>query len=151
MITGDQHRDERYILLVEDDSDDIELARLALKQSNIPTDVVVKTDGRQALEFLEQLPGQNTSTDQKPAVVLLDIHMPEIDGFEVLRQIKKNSATKNIPVIMLTSSVEEHDVMRSYEYGANSYVAKPLNFDDFKETVKKVGNYWLRLNQTATS
>lgn len=150
MESGYHNSERSYILLVEDDDDDIELARLALKRGNIKTDVVVKSDGRKALEFLDELPADDSSETPKPAVILLDIHMPEIDGFEVLKRIKRKRSTKNIPVIMLSSSEEEQDVARSYEYGANSYVSKPLNFDEYEDTVKKVGRYWLELNKTAT-
>lgn len=150
MESGYHNSERSYILLVEDDDDDIELARLALKRGNIKTDVVVKSDGRKALEFLDELPADDSSETPKPAVILLDINMPEIDGFEVLKRIKRKRSTKNIPVIMLSSSEEEQDVARSYEYGANSYVSKPLNFDEYEDTVKKVGRYWLELNKTAT-
>lgn len=149
MKTGYSSDKERYILLIEDDRDDAELACMALKNSNVTENVVVKTDGRQALKFLENLPKNDNSKPTKPAVILLDINMPEVDGFEVLKRIKKNAETRKIPVIMLSSSEEEQDVTRSYEYGANSYVSKPLNFEEYKDTVKKVGSYWLNLNKTA--
>ncbi len=151
MKTGYSSDKERYILLVEDDHDDAELACMALKNSGVAKDIVVKTDGRQALEFLENLPQKDNSKPAKPVVILLDINMPEMDGFEVLKRIKKNAETRKIPVIMLSSSEEEQDVTRSYEYGANSYVSKPLNFDEYKDTVRKVGSYWLNLNKSAAS
>jgi len=139
---------ERIILLVEDNPNDEALTLRALKKSNILNPVVVARDGAEALDYLfcrgayqARRPAEN------PEVVLLDLKLPKIDGLEVLRQMREDERTKLLPVVVLTSSVEEQDVLRGYALGANSYVRKPVDFDQFVDAVKQLGLYWLVLNQ----
>lgn len=140
---------ERVILLVEDNPDDIELTMRALKKNNIANEVVVAHDGEEALDYLAGT-GQYTSHDKidLPIVVLLDLKLPKVDGLEVLRHIRGNATTRLIPVVILTSSVEECDMVSSYSLGANSYIRKPVNFNQFIEAIRQLGLYWLVLNQT---
>jgi two-component system response regulator len=137
------------ILLVEDNPDDIELTLRALKKNNIANDVVIAHDGEEALDYLAGT-GQYTSHDKNnlPIVVLLDLKLPKVDGLEVLRRIRGNTTTRLLPVVILTSSVEECDMVSSCSLGANSYIRKPVNFDQFIEAVRQLGLYWLVLNQT---
>jgi two-component system response regulator len=137
------------ILLVEDNPDDIELTLRALKKNNIANDVVIAHDGEEALDYLAGT-GQYTSYDKNnlPIVVLLDLKLPKVDGLEVLRRIRGNTTTRLLPVVILTSSVEECDMVSSCSLGANSYIRKPVNFDQFIEAVRQLGLYWLVLNQT---
>ena len=129
------------ILLVEDNEDDIELTKRAFARVNLKNDVVVVKDGEQALAFL-------ASHDQAlPEIVLLDLKLPKIDGLEVLREIRKNERTRMLPVIVLTSSAEQRDIVESYRLGANSYVRKPVDFAEFVEATRQLGLYWLVLNQ----
>jgi CheY-like chemotaxis protein len=131
----------KLILLVEDDPDHELLTIRALKKSNIANDVRVARDGEEALNFLF---AENAI---KPQVVLLDLKLPKIDGLEVLRRIRQNDATRMLPVVVLTSSDEERDVVRSYQLGVNSYIRKPVNFTDFAEATRQLGMYWLVLNE----
>ena len=139
---------EVEILLVEDNPRDAELAMRALQKRNLTNKLVWVKDGAAALEFLF---GPRSSADSKvrrrPKVILLDLKLPKVDGMEVLRQIKSNDKAKSIPVVILTSSREEPDIERSYELGANSYIVKPVNFDNFSEAVSRLGFYWVLLNQ----
>lgn len=129
------------ILLVEDNEDDIELTKRAFSRVNLKNDVVVVKDGEQALAFL-------ASRDQAlPEIVLLDLKLPKIDGLEVLREIRRNERTRMLPVIVLTSSAEQRDIVESYRLGANSYVRKPVDFAEFVEATRQLGLYWLVLNQ----
>ncbi len=129
------------ILLVEDNEDDIELTKRAFARVNLKNDVVVVKDGEQALAFL-------AAHDQAlPEIVLLDLKLPKIDGLEVLREIRKNERTRMLPVIVLTSSAEQRDIVESYRLGANSYVRKPVDFAEFVEATRQLGLYWLVLNQ----
>ncbi len=129
------------ILLVEDNEDDIELTKRAFARVNLKNDVVVVKDGEQALAFL-------ASPDQVlPEIVLLDLKLPKIDGLEVLREIRRNERTRMLPVIVLTSSAEQRDIVESYRLGANSYVRKPVDFAEFVEATRQLGLYWLVLNQ----
>ncbi len=139
----------KTILLVEDNPDDIELTLRALKKNNIVNDVVVTHDGEEALDYLAGT-GNYTSHDKSdlPIVVLLDLKLPKIDGLEVLRHIRADATTRLLPVVILTSSAEERDLVSSYSLGANSYIRKPVNFDQFIEAVRQLGLYWLVLNQT---
>ncbi|MFZ2413832.1 MAG: response regulator [Candidatus Cryosericum sp.] len=139
----------KTILLVEDNPDDIELTLRALKKNNIANDVVVAHDGEEALDYLAGT-GDHTSHDKSdlPIVVLLDLKLPKIDGLEVLRHIRADATTRLLPVVILTSSAEERDLVASYSLGANSYIRKPVNFDQFIEAVRQLGLYWLVLNQT---
>ena len=136
------------VLLVEDNPDDEELTRLAFDQSNIANDLTVVRDGAEALDYLfasGRYAGR--ASDLNPQVVLLDLKLPKIDGLEVLRRIRSDPRTKLLPVVILTSSDEEQDMVRGYSLGANSYVRKPVDFGGFAEAVRQLGLYWLVLNQ----
>lgn len=138
----------KIILLVEDNPDDQELARLALSHCGIDNQVVVMEDGVQALDFLF---GDGAFADHgerlPPAVVLLDLKLPKIDGTEVLRRLRDDPRTCLLPVVVLTTSKEEQDIARSYELGANSYIRKPVEFEQFTQAVAQLGLYWLSLNE----
>ncbi|HET6455597.1 MAG TPA: response regulator [Armatimonadota bacterium] len=140
------------ILLVEDNPGDVELTRRALKKGKICNELVVASDGQQALDFIFRT-GQYADRDRNvfPAIIFLDLRLPRVDGLEVLRRIRQDERTKLQPVIILTSSKEEEDVLRSYELGANSYIRKPVDFDKFVEAVKLLGCYWLLLNEPPPS
>ena len=142
----------KTILLVEDNLDDVELTLRALKKNNIRNEISVVSDGAEALDFLFDT-GKYSDRDLTivPTVVLLDLKLPKVDGLEVLRQIRANELTKHIPVVILTSSNQEKDIMNGYNLGANSYVRKPVDFDQFAEAVSHLGLYWLLLNETTTS
>jgi CheY-like chemotaxis protein len=140
------------ILLVEDNPDDVELTLRAFRKSNIANDVVVVRDGVEALEYLFAT-GQYSSRDPDalPQVVLLDLKLPRVDGLEVLQRVRAHPKTKLLPVVILTSSTEERDLLNGYSLGANSYVRKPVDFEQFADSVKQLGLYWLVLNQRAPS
>jgi two-component system, response regulator len=139
---------ERKILLVEDNPDDVELTRRAFMKNHIQNELVVVSDGVAALEYLERMGRTSTVKDyQLPAVVLLDLKLPKLDGFEVLRAIRSNERTMLLPVVILTSSNEDQDILKGYSNGANSYVRKPVIFEEFIEAVSKMGMYWLLLNE----
>ena len=131
----------KTILLVEDDPDHELLTILALKKSNIANEVRVARDGEEAIKYLF---GEAAI---QPQVILLDLKLPKIDGLEVLRRIRASDATRMLPVVVLTSSDEERDVVRSYQLGVNSYIRKPVNFNDFAEATRQLGMYWLVLNE----
>ena len=133
------------ILLVEDNEDDIVLTRRALTRNNISNPLIVARDGAEALELLL---GENGSS-VTPAVVLLDLHLPKVDGFSVLKQLRADERTKLTPIVVLTSSREEQDVIAGYELHANSYIRKPVDFERFTEAVRQIGVYWLLLNEPA--
>jgi len=138
---------EIEILLVEDNMDDAELAILALRKKNIANSLVHLENGAEALDFLfgkGKYAGRNISN--KPKVILLDLKMPKVDGLEVLKQIKADEETKVIPVVVLTSSKENPDIEQAYLLGANSYMVKPVEFDNFTQTVAEIGMYWLLYN-----
>lgn len=136
------------ILLVEDNPDDEALALRAFKKSNMGNEIIIAHDGEEALNYLF---GRGQYADRNvallPAVVLLDLKLPKIDGLEVLRQIRNNPATKGLPVVILTSSKHEEDMVKSYNLGANSYVRKPVDFNEFVNAVGQLGMYWLLLNE----
>jgi two-component system, response regulator len=138
------------ILLVEDNPDDEALTLRAFKKNNIRNDVVVAHDGVEALDYLF---GQGAyvarDASEPPSVVLLDIKLPKVDGLEVLRRLRADERTKLTPVVILTSSKEEQDLIRGYSLGANSYVRKPVDFTQFMEAVRQLGMYWLVLNEPA--
>ncbi len=136
------------ILLVEDNQDDMDLALHALKREKLANNIFVARDGEEALDFLFcRGTFAERSFDHPPKLVLLDLKLPKVDGMEVLKQLKGDPRTKTIPVVMMTSSKEERDLVSSYSLGANSFIQKPVDFDQFRETVKTVGLYWLVTNQ----
>ena len=138
----------KIILLVEDNPDDEALTLRALKKNNILNEVVVARDGVEALDFLFAT-GPHAGRDASilPQIVLLDLKLPKIDGMEVLRRLRADARTKLLPVVILTSSSEEADIVSSYQLGANSYVRKPVDFAQFMEAVRQLGLYWLILNE----
>jgi two-component system response regulator len=136
------------ILLVEDNPDDVELTLHALRKENLANKIHVARDGEEALDFLFCNGAfAARSFVHPPKLVLLDLKLPKVDGMEVLKQLKGDARTKTIPVVILTSSKEERDLVISYHLGANSYIQKPVDFDQFRETVKSAGLYWLVINQ----
>jgi two-component system, response regulator len=138
----------KSILLIEDNIDDIELTLRAFKKNNLKNEIIVLKDGEQALDFINGNGIYNgRDTDKQPAIILLDLKLPKVDGIEVLRNIRTNPKMKIIPVVILTSSLEEKDIMNGYAYGANSYIRKPVDFSQFIETVQHMGLYWLLLNE----
>ncbi len=137
------------ILLVEDNPDDVELTILALERNNIANPVTVVRDGREALDYLFYKGKYEGSEYELPNLILLDLKLPKVDGIEVLHQIKGDRRLKLIPVVVLTSSKEDNDVLKSYDLGVNSYIRKPVDFDQFVETVKQIGFYWLLINEKA--
>ncbi len=143
---------DKVILLVEDNPADIRLTELALKQANIANGLIVARDGVEALEYLNGTGAYaGRDTHDLPIVVLLDLKMPRMDGLEVLQHIRANPLTKLLPVVIMTSSNEDRDVIRSYESGCNSYVRKPVDFGQFADAIRHLGLYWLVLNQTPPS
>ena len=136
------------ILLVEDNPDDVELTLRALKNQNISNHIEVVRDGAEALDFIF-CTGQyeHRSMENTPKVILLDLKLPRVDGLEVLEKIKSDPRTKAIPVVVLTSSREERDIVESYKLGSNSYITKPVDFEQFSESVRQLGLYWLLLNE----
>lgn len=138
----------KTIMLVEDNADDAELARMALEESRIANEVLIARDGADALALLGLATDDSDRTmDPMPAVVLLDLKLPKMDGMEVLRRIRGTERTRLLPVVVLTSSLEEEDIVDSYGLGANSYMRKPVDFDQFHDMVKQFGMYWLLLNE----
>jgi two-component system, response regulator len=135
------------ILLVDDSARDTELALDALKQYRLANEVICLRDGAEALDYLYRREVFAGNTDVIPAVILLDLKMPRVDGLEVLRQIKSDPALKTIPVVMMTSSREEQDLVNSYQLGVNAYVVKPLDFHEFVEAIKVLGAFWALLNE----
>ena len=139
---------EKSILLVEDNPDDEALTMRALKQSKLANEIVITRDGNEALEFLfatGKYAGRDVS--HTPAVILLDLKLPKLSGLEVLQQLRGDPRTRLVPVVVLTSSSEDEDMMRSYQLGANSYVRKPVVFGRFADAVSQLGLYWMLLNQ----
>ena len=140
---------EKIILLVEDNADDEELTLRALKKNNIQNDVVIARDGVEALDYLFGTGAYaDRDTSNVPAVTLLDLKLPKVDGLEVLRKLRADERTKYLPVVILTSSKEEQDLLNGYKFGANSYIRKPVDFAQFTEAVRNLGLYWLLLNES---
>jgi CheY-like chemotaxis protein len=137
----------RSLLLVEDNPNDVELTLTALKEAKLANEVVVTNDGEQALDFLYRRGRHAGRSGRQPAVILLDLKMPKVDGHEVLRQIRADPELRLLPVVMLTSSREEKDLYESYDKGANSYVVKPVDFEEFITAISKLGVFWALLNE----
>jgi len=137
--------DNKIILLVEDNPDDEALTLRALKKNNILNEVKVARDGQEALDYFF---GESASANPAPSMVLLDLKLPKVDGLEVLRRIRADQRTSLQPVVILTSSKEEQDIVSGYRLGANSYIRKPVDFDQFIEAIRQLGLYWLVLNES---
>lgn len=138
----------KMILLVEDNPDDEELTLRSLRQAKVANDIVVTRDGQEALDFVfgnGQYEGRDVS--RMPSVILLDLKLPKVNGLEVLQRLRANDRSKFVPVVVLTSSSEDEDMLRSYQFGANSYVRKPVVFGNFADAVAQLGIYWLILNE----
>ncbi|MDH6594060.1 CheY-like chemotaxis protein [Variovorax sp. TBS-050B] len=135
------------ILLVEDDKRDLELTLIALERSQLANDVIVLRDGAQALDYLRREGEYARRPEGNPAVILLDLKLPKVTGLEVLQAVRADVALRSIPVVMLTSSQEESDVLRSYELGVNAYVVKPVAFDQFVSAIAELGVFWAVLNE----
>lgn len=138
----------KKILLVEDNPSDIELTLRAFERQKIGNEIIVAEDGKEALEYLfgtGEYSGRDIS--EQPTVILLDLNLPLIDGKEVLRQIRSNELTRRLPVVILTSSKEEQDLTKSYDLGVNSYIRKPVDFNQFSEAIRQLGLYWLVINE----
>ena len=138
---------EKIILLVEDNPDDEELTLRALRQAKIVNEVIVARDGSEAVELLLGAGKEGRKLPSMPAVVLLDLKLPKLSGLDVLRRVRADERTRLVPVVVLTSSSEDEDMLRSYESGANSYVRKPVEFGAFVNAVSQLGMYWMLLNQ----
>ncbi len=151
-MKSDMKSDEIDILLVEDNQDDMDLALHALRRENLANRIFVARDGEEALDFLFCRGAFcERSLDRPPKLILLDLKLPKVDGIEVLRQIKGDDRTRTIPLVILTSSKEERDLVNGYSLGANSFIQKPVDFDQFRAMVKQVGLYWLVVNQPPVS
>ena len=144
MIRGDELVE---ILLVEDNPSDLQLTLHALERNKLANQIHVVRDGVEALDFLFSTGPYAERTPRNPRVVLLDLKLPRIDGLEVLRRMKEEPRTRTIPVVVLTSSHEERDIIESYQLGVNSYIVKPVDFEQFAESVRQLGLYWALLNQ----
>jgi two-component system response regulator len=137
----------KTILLVEDRADDVDLTLRALEKNRIANEVVVCVDGLDALDFLFAR-GRHADRTELPELILLDLNLPRVTGLDVLRQIRADERTRRIPVVVLTSSAEDQDILSSYDLGANSFVQKPVDFSQFVEATRQLGMYWLVLNRT---
>ena len=137
----------KRILLAEDSANDLELTLAALEENRLANGVVAVRDGAEALDYLYRRGAYANRTGGNPALVLLDLKMPKVDGMEVLRQIKQDEELHRIPVVMLTSSREEQDLLRSYDLGVNAYVVKPVAFTAFMEAVRQLGGFWAIINE----
>ena len=137
----------KRILLAEDSERDVELTLAALEEHNLANEVVVARDGAEALDYLYQRGRFAGHANGLPVVVLLDLKMPKVDGLEVLRQMRADPALKHVPAVMITSSREEQDLVRSYQLGVNAYVVKPVDFQQFVESVKQIGFFWAVINE----
>jgi len=137
----------KNILLIEDNPDDVELTLHAFRRNNILNPISIFRDGHEALDYLSRTGKYTDSQHPDPALILLDLKLPKVDGIEILRTIKGSETLKTIPVVILTSSKEEKDVVESYNLSANSYIRKPVDFDEFVDTIRHLGYYWLLLNE----
>ena len=137
----------KRILLVEDNERDVELTLAALEENNLANEVIVARDGAEALDYLYGRGKFAGHANGLPVVVLLDLKMPKVDGLEVLRQMRGDAQLKSIPVVMLTSSREEQDLIKSYQLGVNAYVVKPVDFQQFVDSVKEIGFFWAIINE----
>jgi len=142
-----QHSQPVHILLAEDSETDAEMTMRALRKINLKNEIVWVKDGQAALDYIFHEGEFSDRPQRVPRLILLDLKMPKVDGIEVLQKLKSTDSTKKIPVVMLTSSAEEQDIVRSYDLGVNSYLVKPVEFDRFVEEVSKVGCYWVILNK----
>jgi two-component system response regulator len=143
--------EEKIILVVEDNADDEALMLRALKKNGIANDIVVAHDGVEALDYLfgeGQYEGR--STENVPELILLDLKLPKMDGLDVLKRLREDERTKYVPVVILTTSSEQRDIVESYNLGANSYVTKPVDFQEFMEATRQLGTYWLLLNRSVS-
>jgi CheY-like chemotaxis protein len=140
---------EVEILIVEDNLDDLDMALRALRKAHLANSIQVARDGVEALEYIYgRQTGDGRQPEHLPRVILLDLKLPKLDGLEVLKRLKANPLTRLIPVVVLTSSREQRDIVESYHLGVNSYIVKPVNFEQFAAAVAELGMYWLLLNQT---
>ena len=137
----------RRILIVEDDPRDVELTLTALDEHKLANEVVITRDGKEALDYLYCREQFGSRPEENPAVILLDLKLPKVDGFEVLQQIRSDERLKMIPVVVLTSSHEEKDLLATYQLGVNAYVVKPVDFHEFVNAVKELGMFWAIINQ----
>jgi len=142
--------EEKTILLVEDNGDDEALMLRALKKNGIANEIIVARDGAEALEYLLGTGNDPENKIELPELILLDLKLPKIDGLEVLRRLRADERTQYVPVVVLTTSSEQRDIVDSYDLGANSYVTKPVDFNEFMEATRQLGTYWLLLNRTAS-
>ena len=140
--------DVKRIVLAEDNANDVELTMTALRENHVVNEIVVVRDGAEALDYLYKRNKFVDRAGHNPALLLLDLKMPKVDGIEVLRQVKSDVALKTIPVVVLTSSREEQDLVRTYDLGVNAYVVKPVDFHEFIEAVKLLGGFWAVVNET---
>ena len=137
----------KRILLAEDDANDVELILTALEEHHLANEITVVRDGEEALDYLFRRGKFESREDELPALMLLDIKMPKVDGLEVLRQVKNDDRLKLLPIVVLTSSREEQDIIESYQLGTNAYVVKPVEFDNFMTVVKQLGLFWILTNE----
>jgi CheY-like chemotaxis protein len=135
------------VLLVEDDPDDLELTLHALREARITNPIQIARDGEEALDYIFSRGAFAGREITRPRVILLDLKLPKVDGLQVLRQIKADQRTKGVPIVILTSSSEERDLIEGYRLGANSYIQKPVDFAQFQQTIRELGYYWLVVNQ----
>lgn len=138
----------KRIVLAEDNANDVELTVAALRENHVVNEIVVVRDGAEALDYLYKRNGYANRPAGHPALLLLDLKMPKVDGIEVLRQVKSDPTLKTIPVVVLTSSREEQDLVRTYDLGVNAYVVKPVDFHEFIDAVKLLGGFWAVVNET---